>query len=84
MYCYVDSLIIISILHYIYIVIGSSVGHRSLQRYYRQKLKPTRVITPHAVSKVIAQYKALGWTGTTGKYQVWCISPCDLSIVYTR
>jgi pre-60S factor REI1 len=47
---------------------GTSVGHRSLQRYYRQKLKPNRAYTaPHVgVSKVISQYKALGWTGSTG------------------
>ncbi|KAK2146395.1 hypothetical protein LSH36_611g03036 [Paralvinella palmiformis] len=48
---------------------GSVVGHRSLMRYYRQKLRPDRqlvVKNPSSVSRVMAQYKALGWTGTTG------------------
>merc|ERR1712012_591080 len=46
---------------------GASIGHRSLQRYYRQKLKPTKYErNPSAVSRVMAQYKALGWTGTVG------------------
>jgi len=39
-------------------------------RYYRQKLRPDRQIAISrnisAVSKVISQYKAVGWTGTTG------------------
>ncbi|KAK2152173.1 hypothetical protein LSH36_338g07000 [Paralvinella palmiformis] len=49
---------------------GSVVGHRSLMRYYRQKLRPDRqlvVKTSSSVSHVMAQYKALGWTGTTGQ-----------------
>lgn len=49
---------------------GAVVGHRSLMRYYRQKLRPDRqlvVRNPSSVSRVMAQYKALGWTGTTGQ-----------------
>jgi len=49
---------------------GATVGHRSLTRYYRQKLRPDRqlVLSKNSseVSKVISHYKALGWTGTTG------------------
>ncbi|XP_014669613.1 PREDICTED: zinc finger protein 622-like [Priapulus caudatus] len=44
---------------------GASIGHRSLLRYYRQnppqKERPRR----GAVSKVLGQYRALGWTGNT-------------------
>ena len=47
--------------------LGCTVGHRSLQRYYRQNLKPERAQVSTALSKVMAQYKALGWTGTTGR-----------------
>lgn len=47
---------------------GATVGHRSLQRYYRQKLKPESQRSSQAVSKVITQYKALGWTGTRGMF----------------
>jgi len=60
---------------------GASVGHRALVRYYRQKLRPGRQLAVRqnssAVSKVIMQYKALGWTGTTGmKFLLmkYCIS----------
>ncbi|KAL3831320.1 hypothetical protein ACJMK2_023087 [Sinanodonta woodiana] len=47
---------------------GSVIGHRSLQRYYRQNLPQreypkTRSILP----RMLAQYKALGWTGATGE-----------------
>jgi pre-60S factor REI1 len=49
---------------------GATVGHRSLMKYYRQKLRPDRQLVlaknSSAVSKVISHYKALGWTGTTG------------------
>ncbi|ELU13958.1 hypothetical protein CAPTEDRAFT_174182 [Capitella teleta] len=48
---------------------GNSIGHRSLQRYYRQKLRPERAVVvrnPTALSRVMAGYKALGWTGGTG------------------
>jgi len=49
---------------------GCTVGHRTLQRYFRQKLKPGRELVlhsnPSSISKVMTQYKALGWLGTTG------------------
>lgn len=46
---------------------GATVGHRSLHKYYKQNINPrsgerTRSILP----KMLAQYKALGWTGATG------------------
>lgn len=47
---------------------GSVIGHRSLQRYYKQNPNPrfsgerSKSILP----KMLAQYKALGWTGATG------------------
>ncbi|CAD5113021.1 DgyrCDS2223 [Dimorphilus gyrociliatus] len=47
---------------------GAVIGHRSLLRYYKQNLKPERQLVLAGQSKiknVIAQYKALGWTGTT-------------------
>jgi pre-60S factor REI1 len=50
--------------------LGATVGHRSLMRYFRQKLRPDRQLVlaknSSEVSKVISHYKALGWTGTTG------------------
>lgn len=50
---------------------GAVIGHRSLFRYYRQKLKPldedpTKRRQPAILNKVMSQYRALGWTGTTG------------------
>jgi pre-60S factor REI1 len=49
---------------------GDTVGHRTLQRYYRQKLRPGRELVVSAnsssISKVMSQYKALGWIDTTG------------------
>ncbi|CAH1789401.1 unnamed protein product [Owenia fusiformis] len=44
---------------------GASVGHRSLMRYYKQNLPPSRAVTP-ATSKLLLHYKALGWTGAKG------------------
>ncbi|KAH9489174.1 hypothetical protein Btru_057761 [Bulinus truncatus] len=46
---------------------GATIGHRSLVRYYKQNLvphihDPTKKILP----KMLAYYKALGWTGSTG------------------
>ncbi|XP_005090745.1 zinc finger protein 622 [Aplysia californica] len=46
---------------------GAQVGHRSLMRYYQQNLVPhTRDGTKKVLPKMLAYYKALGWTGTTG------------------
>ncbi|KAI0226675.1 C2H2-type domain-containing protein [Lamellibrachia satsuma] len=47
---------------------GATVGHRSLLRYYRQNLKSDsrKLVNTSSVSRMLAQYKALGWTGTTG------------------
>lgn len=50
---------------------GASIGHRDLVRYFRQKLQPDKRVILYrnssTVSKVVQHYKALGWTGTTGK-----------------
>lgn len=47
---------------------GSSIGHRSLARYYRQNLGARRRETKTMLSKVLAGYRALGWTGATGTH----------------
>lgn len=51
--------------------LGAKIGHRSLLRYYRQRLKPAECECKsdrqrkEALKKVIiGQYKELGWTGT--------------------
>ncbi|VDN19009.1 unnamed protein product [Gongylonema pulchrum] len=55
---------------------GAKIGHRSLLRYYRQRLKPLGNMTKteqrgqEALKKVFGQYKALGWTGTSGSLAV--------------
>jgi len=49
---------------------GATIGHRSLLRYYRQNLKSDsrKLVNTSSVSRVLAQYKALGWTGTSGQF----------------
>ncbi|GAB1299275.1 Zinc finger protein 622 [Apodemus speciosus] len=46
------------------------VGHRSLMRYYKQRFGLPRAVTvarnQKAVGRVLQQYRALGWTGSTG------------------
>uniref|UniRef100_F1KYZ8 Zinc finger protein 622 n=1 Tax=Ascaris suum TaxID=6253 RepID=F1KYZ8_ASCSU len=55
---------------------GARIGHRSLMRYYRQHLKPVseegwrKSKDKQTVGRLIGQYKALGWTGTTGTLAV--------------
>ncbi|XP_060081154.1 cytoplasmic 60S subunit biogenesis factor ZNF622-like [Ylistrum balloti] len=46
---------------------GATIGHRSLQKYYRQNLPQressrTKALLPN----MLAHYKALGWTGAKG------------------
>lgn len=47
---------------------GVVVGHRSLMRYYKQKLNPNSVVpvskNNKKLHKVLAEYRALGWTAT--------------------
>lgn len=48
---------------------GNVIGHRSLMRYYKQRLNPNRALVAVKKSErklhhVIAQYRALGWTAT--------------------
>uniref|UniRef100_A0A7E4UQX2 C2H2-type domain-containing protein n=1 Tax=Panagrellus redivivus TaxID=6233 RepID=A0A7E4UQX2_PANRE len=52
---------------------GATLGHRSLQRYYKQKLRLGTMETKSAaqnrkaINAALGNYKALGWTGATGK-----------------
>lgn len=47
---------------------GAIIGHRSLMRYYKQRLNPTRTLvhkkTDKKLHKVLAEYRSLGWTAT--------------------
>ncbi|GFR72100.1 zinc finger protein 622-like [Elysia marginata] len=46
---------------------GATVGHRSLMHFYQQNLVPyNRDSSKKVLPKMLAHYKALGWTGTTG------------------
>ncbi|XP_061445587.1 cytoplasmic 60S subunit biogenesis factor ZNF622 isoform X2 [Rhineura floridana] len=49
---------------------GARIGHRSLMRYYKQRFGSSRAMAvsknKQAVGKVLQQYKALGWTSSTG------------------
>jgi pre-60S factor REI1 len=45
---------------------GNVIGHRSLMRYYKQRINPNRALVPKKsdkrLHKVLAEYRALGWT----------------------
>jgi len=45
---------------------GNVIGHRSLMRYYKQRLNPNRAVVVKKSDKklhhVLSQYRALGWT----------------------
>lgn len=47
---------------------GAVIGHRSLMRYYKQRLNPNRALVPKKTDKklhkVLAEYRSLGWTAT--------------------
>ncbi|CAG0896842.1 unnamed protein product [Darwinula stevensoni] len=44
---------------------GATVGHRSLARYYRQKLPLSQVVQKQkAVDRLMCQYRAIGWKGS--------------------
>lgn len=46
---------------------GAVIGHRSLLRYYKQRLNPNRALVPKSskkLHKVLAEYRSLGWTNT--------------------
>ncbi|XP_019806682.1 cytoplasmic 60S subunit biogenesis factor ZNF622 [Tursiops truncatus] len=49
---------------------GARVGHRSLMRYYKQRFGLSRAVAvaknQKAVGRVLQQYRALGWAGSTG------------------
>lgn len=46
------------------------MGHRSLMRYYKQRFGLSRTVAvaknQKAVGRILQQYRALGWTGSTG------------------
>ncbi|XP_005177355.1 cytoplasmic 60S subunit biogenesis factor ZNF622 [Musca domestica] len=49
---------------------GATIGHRSLLRYYKQRLNPNRALVPQKSSKlhhVLSTYRSLGWTKTEQK-----------------
>jgi len=47
---------------------GITIGHRSLMRYYKQRLNPNRAVvmkkSDRKMHKVLAEYRAIGWTAT--------------------
>lgn len=48
---------------------GAVIGHRSLLRYYKQRLNPARALVPVSkankrLHRVLAEYRAIGWTHT--------------------
>ncbi|KAH8235488.1 hypothetical protein KR032_001402 [Drosophila birchii] len=47
---------------------GAVIGHRSLLRYYRQRLHPERAVvlkkSDRKLHRVLSEYRALGWTQT--------------------
>lgn len=46
---------------------GATIGHRSLWRYYKQNLpQRTSEELSRVLPKMLAQYRALGWTGASG------------------
>ena len=47
---------------------GAVLGHRSLLRYYKQRINPNRIVVKKStqkLNKVLAEYRALGWTSTS-------------------
>ncbi|XP_055639213.1 cytoplasmic 60S subunit biogenesis factor ZNF622 [Toxorhynchites rutilus septentrionalis] len=47
---------------------GAVIGHRSLLRYYKQRVNPNRAVvvkkSSQRLHKVLAEYRSLGWTST--------------------
>lgn len=47
---------------------GMVIGHRSLMRYYKQKINPNKAVvlkkSDRKLHKVLAEYRSLGWTST--------------------
>jgi len=47
---------------------GITIGHRSLMRYYQQRINPNRAVvlkkSDRKMHKVLAEYRAIGWTST--------------------
>ncbi len=40
---------------------GTRLGHRSLQRYYKQRLRTTEPRESILINRLASQYRALGW-----------------------
>lgn len=60
--------------------VGATVGHRSLKIYYKQNLPQRRVGRSNtALPRILAQYKALGWTGTTSKTDEFVV--CKIGLI---
>lgn len=47
---------------------GIAIGHRSLLRYYKQKLRPTTAVVPkksdRKMHRILAEYRSIGWNPT--------------------
>lgn len=63
--------------------VGVTIGHRSLMRFFRQRLKPesqVQVVAKRSkLPSMLNQYRALGWTGTSGEFMKTCGSDLFLS-----
>ncbi|XP_078321100.1 cytoplasmic 60S subunit biogenesis factor ZNF622-like [Crassostrea virginica] len=46
---------------------GATIGHRSLWKYYKQNLPQRSEGSSTVLPKMLAQYRALGWTGASGE-----------------
>ncbi len=46
---------------------GKLLGHRSLQRYYKQKFAPGAQRDSRMISRVLSEYRLLGWKGQDNK-----------------
>lgn len=50
---------------------GAVIGHRSLMRYYKQRLNPNRALVPKKSDRkfhhLLSTYRALGWTASDQK-----------------
>lgn len=58
--------LIINKFYKMYMISGATVGHRELNRYYKQRLRPTQDVAIR--SNVAKHYKALGWNGSESKF----------------
>lgn len=45
---------------------GAKIGHRNMRHIYKQNLPPERSRHSKVIQNIMADYKALGWSGTIG------------------